>query len=108
MKLSMKTIASTLFLTGLAVGATSVLAQQNQVSNSSATPSIVKETPLTHDEAIKAALAAMPGNIIKTELDRDDGVLVWEVELVNNENQHYEFEIDAYTGKILETERDWF
>jgi len=108
MKLSMKTIASTLFLTGLIVGATSVLAQQNQLSNGSATPATAKETPLTHDEAIQAALAAMPGNIIKTELDREDGALVWEVELVNNENQHYEFEIDAYTGKILETERDWF
>ncbi|MBQ7779094.1 MAG: PepSY domain-containing protein [Clostridia bacterium] len=36
----------------------------------------------------------------RTELDRERGKLVWEVDF-ENENKEYSFEIDAVTGKIL-------
>ena len=39
----------------------------------------------------------------RTELDRERGKLVWEVEF-ENENKEYSFEIDAVTGKILREE----
>lgn len=39
----------------------------------------------------------------RTELDREKGKLVWEVEF-ENENKEYSFEIDAVTGKILREE----
>lgn len=39
----------------------------------------------------------------RTELDRERGSLVWEVEF-EKENKEYSFEIDAVTGKILREE----
>ncbi len=36
----------------------------------------------------------------RTEIDRERGKLVWEVEF-ENENKEYSFEIDAVTGKII-------
>ncbi len=39
----------------------------------------------------------------RTELDRERGKLVWEVEF-EKENKEYSFEIDAVTGKILREE----
>ena len=39
----------------------------------------------------------------RTELDREKGKLVWEVEF-EKENKEYSFEIDAVTGKILREE----
>ncbi len=58
-------------------------------------------------KAKQIALAAVPGAIVvKAEFDMDDGVPVYEVELILG-NYEYEFKIHAKTGKILKQERDW-
>ena len=50
---------------------------------------------------------AVPGGtIIKAEFDMDDGVPVYEIELIKG-NYEYELKIHAKTGKILEQEKDW-
>ncbi len=45
------------------------------------------------------------GEVVKIEMDLDDGVMVYEGDLVKD-NVKYEFDIDATTGKILKWETD--
>ena len=49
----------------------------------------------------------MPGaTVYKAEYDVDDGVAVYEIELIKG-SYEYEFKIDANTGAILEQDKDW-
>lgn len=62
-------------------------------------------------EAAKSAALAHAGvsasNVyeFKCELDRDDGVTLYEVEFKSG-GMEYEYEIDAYTGAVLKAEQD--
>lgn len=61
------------------------------------------------DKAISVVLKKVPGakeaDIHEIELDDDDGVAVYEGELVYN-GYEYEFEIDAESGELLQWEID--
>ncbi len=57
---------------------------------------------ITAKDAEAAALAANPGTtVVKTELDNENGVLVYSVELSNG----LDVKVDAGNGKILHTEQ---
>ena len=62
-------------------------------------------------QAIDIALANTPGQIHELELEHEDDVIAWEVELVSSEdNQEYEILIHATSGEVLEKEAeedDW-
>lgn len=65
------------------------------------------ETYIGVEKAKSIALEKVPGAVVvKVEFDKDDGVPVYEVELVKDEFE-YEVKIHARTGKILEIERDY-
>lgn len=50
---------------------------------------------------------AVPGaTVIKAEFDMDDGIPVYEIEMIKGEYE-YDLKIHAKTGKILEKEKDW-
>ncbi|MCI8873478.1 MAG: hypothetical protein HFH51_11585 [Lachnospiraceae bacterium] len=58
------------------------------------------------EKAKQIALAEVPGaTVVKAEFDNDDGVPVYEVELVKDVWE-YEFKIHAKTGQILERDQD--
>ena len=69
-----------------------------------ANPGASTGTAITEARAREIALAQVPGasdsNIRKVELDRDDGRLEYEVEIIYN-YMEYDFEIDASTGTII-------
>ena len=69
-------------------------------------PELVNEASVNIDQAMAIALADVPGKVIEAEIEREDGTLVWEIEVLNNQNQVFEFEIDANDGRILEKEQD--
>lgn len=46
------------------------------------------------------------GHVIKVEFDMDDGVPVYEVEIIKGDYE-YDVEIHAKTGKILEVDKDY-
>lgn len=81
--------------------------ERHRHNNHTTTPTVSADV-ITREQAENVALQQVPGastsNIYKSRLDRDDGE--YEIEIVYN-GWEYEFEIDAYTGKILkkETER---
>lgn len=61
------------------------------------------EATISFADAEAIALEANPGTrIIDTELEKENGVLIYEVELSNGK----EVEIDASTGVIIQTELD--
>jgi hypothetical protein len=55
-------------------------------------------------DAVHAATAAVPGQIIKAELEIEDGNLMYSFEIVGTNKAITEVEIDAGNGKVLGTE----
>lgn len=74
---------------------------------SSAKPDSVPEENaiLNHNEIKEIALNEFTGTITELELDEEDGQMVYEVEIENNEDEAT-IEIDAYTGQIVKIEID--
>lgn len=64
---------------------------------------------ITRDKAQETALAKVPGakaeHIVKLELDRDDGRMIYEVEIIYN-TREYDLEISAADGTILKFESE--
>lgn len=48
----------------------------------------------------------VPGKLLKTELEWDDGRIVYELKILRSEGRVQEVEIDAATGEILKIEDD--
>ncbi len=57
------------------------------------------------DEAQEIALKAIDGNVTKAKKERDDGIDYYDFEIISD-NQKYEIEVDANTGKIIKNEKD--
>ena len=63
------------------------------------------QQPISKSQAINIAHTVAKGTVVKTELDEDDGRLVYEIELRDG-NTGYELDINAYTGKVVDFEKD--
>jgi len=99
------------FAAGLALGfLTSAGAEEKAASGSirpTGEPSAIELTALaklSFQDAVKAALTAVPGMIIKAELEVEDGNLLYSFEIVGADKTITEVEIDAGNGKVLGTE----
>ena len=57
-------------------------------------------------EAEAAALAAVPGKVITTKLESEDGYLAYSVKIRQDSGAVAELEVDAGDGKILGQESD--
>ena len=73
-------------------------------------PSAMPEEPLGEEEALTLALKhagiqADQAQRVRVEADWEDGRAVYEVEFVAD-GYEYEYEVDAYTGEILKSERE--
>ena len=61
---------------------------------------------ISFDAALRAALVAVPGNVIKAELEVEDGNLMYSFEIVAANKKVTEVEIDAGDGKVLAVDSD--
>jgi len=52
------------------------------------------------------ALEQIPGEIVKIELDTENGILVYEVDIMTAQGIKYEMDIDAQTGRIIKIKND--
>lgn len=68
-----------------------------------ALPALAK---ISFEQALKSALAAAPGSVIKAELEVEDGNLVYSFEVVGSDHSITEVEIDAGNGKVLATDKE--
>ena len=48
----------------------------------------------------------IPGDVVKVELEREDGIWVYEIKVIDARGRLMEVEIDARTGGILKIEED--
>ncbi len=55
---------------------------------------------------LERVAAVQPGRVIEVELEIEDGVLVYEVELISPDGRLLEVELDARTGDILSLDED--
>ena len=58
------------------------------------------------ENAAQAVAMLDAGEIIEIELETDDAQAIWEVDLVNAQNQKVTVEIDGQTGAVLSTKTD--
>lgn len=65
--------------------------------------SLLKLARITQSQATAAALATLPGQAVKAQLDDEDGFLVWQVD-VKQGAKTTEVAIDAGNGKVLAAE----
>ncbi len=57
-------------------------------------------------DALQAALQAVPGTVVKAELEVEDGNLQFSFEIVGSNKKTTEVEIDAGNGKVLDVDKD--
>ncbi len=58
------------------------------------------------EEAIGIALEQVPGQVVKVELEHEQGILVYEVEIVTQQGVKYEVAVDVSTGSVVSVELD--
>ncbi|MBM7334978.1 PepSY domain-containing protein [Alcanivorax marinus] len=59
------------------------------------------------EQILAVAMARHPGaSLLEAELERDDGALIYELEVLTEDGVVRELEIDARTGRVLEDEVD--
>ena len=61
---------------------------------------------VSFEQALKAALAASAGSVIKAELEVEDGNLMYSFEIVGANKKVTEVEVDAGNGKVLDVDSD--
>ena len=60
-----------------------------------------KKAQIKIEEGIQVASKEVPGTIIKAELEKEHGPLMWEFEIVTENGEIKEVHVDGESGKIL-------
>lgn len=67
---------------------------------------VADETGLTEAQVIELALAEVPGEVQEVELETEDGLQIFEIEILSADGVEMEVEIAALSGEILEIEAE--
>ena len=59
---------------------------------------------VTIEQAIRAAVAAVPGQLHELDVVKKHGKLVWQVEVISLEGGHVLVDVDGTTGVVMHTE----
>ncbi len=68
--------------------------------------SVADTTGLSEEQIVQIALLEVPGEVQDVELENEDGMQVFEVEILTADGQEMEVEISAETGDVLEISAD--
>lgn len=73
--------------------------------NTAATPvSLTKQAKINMEQAESIALKAAPGRVRRIELEKDDGVLIYEI-IICQDRIKKEVRVDANSGNVLEIDK---
>ena len=61
---------------------------------------------ISSEQAMNIALQRIPGEIVHVDLDMEDGLLVYEVFIMTQNNQIFEVEIHARAGNVMKIEQE--
>lgn len=80
---------------------------QNNTSNTNGNTNTNTQATITAEQAQQKAMDRVGGGyLVKCELDYDDGVLKYEIEIKNG-NKEYDVDVDANTGEIIKFDEEY-
>jgi uncharacterized membrane protein YkoI len=59
------------------------------------------------EQAVARALAAKAGTVVDVDLERKRGQHYYEIEIIDAQGVEWELDVDAKSGDIRRTKRDW-
>lgn len=68
---------------------------------------LAKKAKITPEQARKIATDRVAGTIVEEELEREDGKLVYSIEIRDANQKIYDVEVDAKTGVIVNVEEEF-
>lgn len=105
-------VAAAVLIGGGAAAAAAFTDNESSGGNSSSSrkdsaPVAVTGDSVTVDDAVAAALKAVPGRVIEAELDDDDSKgLVWEIDVYGSDKVWHDVKVDADNAKVLSERGD--
>jgi uncharacterized membrane protein YkoI len=66
---------------------------------------LAESAKIPMDQAVKAAIAAVPGKAVEAQLGKEEGRTVYEVEIIDAAKKTHTVYVDAQTGKAIKTEK---
>jgi uncharacterized membrane protein YkoI len=67
---------------------------------------LVHSARITLQQAVEKAVINVPGTVVEAELEKHDGRVVYEIEIIDEQGKECEVLIDAKTGEAIKVERD--
>lgn len=67
---------------------------------------LAKVATITQKQSVEIATKQVNGNVVKTELEDEDGVVVYNVVIKDGNGQVSEVKVDAKSGSIVKVEHD--
>jgi peptidase YpeB-like protein len=64
------------------------------------------ETTVTLEQAVLSAVAAIPGRAVEAELSADEGRIVYEVEIIDQDQDRRRVYVDAKGGRVIKVRSD--
>ena len=60
---------------------------------------------LTLDEAVRIAVTAIPGRAVEAQIEKEDGKIVYEVEIIDTSSKTRTVYVDALNGTLLKVDK---
>lgn len=90
----------------LLVGTINLLHADDEITQEQARLWVEQGVILPLEQILSANQASLDGRILDVELEREDGILVYEIKLLNAQGRKYELYLDAVTGQKIKEEED--
>ena len=81
-------------------------ADENEADEANESQGLDRLTKIDQGAAEEAALGAVPGEVQETELEDENGFVVYEVEVAGDDGKLHEVVVDAGNGKVLAQETE--
>jgi uncharacterized membrane protein YkoI len=66
---------------------------------------LIRGAVITLQQAVEKAVVSVPGTVVEAELEKHDGRVVYEIEIIDERGKECEVLIDAKTGEAIKVNR---
>lgn len=80
--------------------------KDDEVSEQQEQQQLEKEAKISAEESTTIALKEVKGQVTQTELEDEDGTVVYGVEITDDQGKKHDVKVDAKTGKVLKVDVD--
>ena len=67
---------------------------------------LVSSAAVTLQQAVEKAVRSVPGTVVEAELEKHDGRVVYEIDIIDERGKECEVLVDAKTGEMIRIKRD--